>query len=84
MEDMIQTQNFITQSIIRLEIQMSELVNAYRNEKTLPYQLLANPDISNPIDLTQESWCFRNQDSILSHSFELDQIKILRTTLTFW
>ena len=52
---------------------MSELVNAYRNEKTLSYQPLTNLDSSNPINSTQESWCFGNQDSISSHPFELDQ-----------
>jgi len=64
MEDMIQTQNFITQFIDRLEAQMSELVNAYRNGKTLSYQSLTNPDVSNPIDLTQESYYFENQYSV--------------------
>jgi len=52
---------------------MSELVNAYRNEETLSNQLLTDPDISNSIDLAQESCCFGNQDSISSHPFELDQ-----------
>ena len=70
---MIQTQNFIIQSIVRLEAQMSELVKAYRSEKTLPYQSLTNPDMSNPIALAQKSWCFGNQDSISSYPFELDQ-----------
>ena len=51
---------------------MSELVNAYRNEKPLPYQTLTNPNISNPIDPIQESWCFGNQDSVSSYLFELD------------
>ena len=70
---MIQTQNFVTQSIDRLNAQMSQLVNIYRNEKTLSYQYLTNPDIPNPIDLIQESWCFGNQDLISSNPFELDQ-----------
>ena len=52
---------------------MSELISAYRNEKTFPYQPLTKSNISSPIDSTQESWCFVNQDSISSHSFELDQ-----------
>ena len=73
MKDMIQTQNFDIQSIDRLNIQMSQLANTYRNEETLPYQSLTIPDIYSHIDLTQESWCFENQDSILSHPFELDQ-----------
>jgi len=37
---------------------------------------LTNPDISNSINLDQESCCFGNQDSISAHPFELDQHKI--------
>ena len=37
-ENMIQTQNFVTKSIDRLNAQMSQLVNTYRDEKTLPYK----------------------------------------------
>ena len=36
----------------------------------------ANLDISNSIDLSQESCCFGNQDSISSHNLELDQYPI--------
>jgi len=39
------------------------LVNIYKNEETLSYQPLTNPDISNFIDLTQNSYCFENKDS---------------------
>ena len=60
MKDMIQIQNFVTQSIKRLEAQMSKLVNTDRNEKTLSYQYLTNHNISNPIDLAQESCGFEN------------------------
>ena len=49
------------------------MTNIYRNEEPLPYQYLTNPDISNPIDLAQESCCFENQDLIPSHNLELDQ-----------
>ena len=73
LENIIQTQNYVTQSIVRLEVQMSELVNAYRNGKTFSYQLLTNPDISNPINMTQESCYFENQDLVSSHPFEIDQ-----------
>ena len=52
---------------------MNQLVNIYRNEETLSYQPLTNSYISNSIDFTQDSCCFRNQDSILAHPFELDQ-----------
>ena len=73
MEDVIQTQNVVTQFISWLDATMSELVNACMKEKTLSYQSLTNPKISNPIDLAQESWWFGNQDSISAHPFELDQ-----------
>jgi len=58
--------------INRLEAQLSQLVNIYKNEKTLSYQPLTNLDISNFANLAQES-CFKNQDSISSHPFKLDQ-----------
>ena len=70
---MIQTQNYVTQSIGRLEAQMSQLVNTYRNEKTLPYQYLTNSDISNSIDLAQESCHSENQESISSNNLKVDQ-----------
>ena len=52
---------------------MSKLVNIYRNEETLSYQPLTNSDISNSINLTQDSYCVRNQDSISAPPIELDQ-----------
>ena len=69
----LQFQKSFTQSIDRLEAQLSQLVNIHKNEETHSYQLLTNPDISNFIDLTHESWCFKNQDSISLNPFELDQ-----------
>jgi len=51
---------------------MNELVNDYRNEKTL-LSTFDQSDISNFIDLTQESCCFGNQDSISPYAFALDQ-----------
>ena len=62
-ESVLQFQKSSTQSIDRLETQLSQLVNIYRNEETLSYQLLTNLDISNSIDLTQDSCCFGSQDS---------------------
>jgi len=56
---------------------MSQLVNTNRNDKTLPYQYLTNHDISNSIDLAEESCCFENQDLILSQHFELGQFKTI-------
>ena len=46
-----------------METQLSQLVDIYRNEETLSYQTLTNPDTSNPINLTHDSCCFGNQDS---------------------
>ena len=63
--------------INRLEQQLSQLVNIYRNEEDLSYQPLANSYISNSIDLIQDSYCFENQDLILEHPIELDQHQIL-------
>ena len=51
MEDMIQTQNFVTRPISKLDSIMSELIN--ENEKNLSYQYLTNPYIPNSIDWTQ-------------------------------
>ena len=83
MEDMNQTQHFITQSIDRLEAQMSQLVNTCRNKKTLLYHYLINPDISNSVDLAQESCCFENQDSILLYYLELDQYRAFDKLASF-
>ena len=46
-----QFQKSFTQSIDRLETQLSQLVNIHRNEETYSYQPLTNPDIFNFIDL---------------------------------
>jgi len=54
MEDMIPTLNSVTRPISRLDSIMSQLVNDYRKEKILSYQLLTNAYISNSIDWTQE------------------------------
>ena len=72
-ESALQFQKSSTQSINRLEIQLSQLVSIYRNEETLSYQILTNSDFSNSIDVTQDSCYFENQDSISAHPFELDQ-----------
>ena len=68
-----QFQKSFTQSIDRLDAQLSQLVNIHRNKETRSYRPLTNPDISNSIDLDQESCCFGNQNSISAHPFELDQ-----------
>jgi len=72
-EPALQFQNPSSQSIDRLETQLRQLVNIYRNEETLSYQPLTNSAIRNSTDLTQDSCCFGNQDSytpILEHSLE--------------
>ena len=68
---MIQTKNYVTRPISRLDSIMSELIN--KSNKILSCQLLINPYISNSINWTQESCYFGNQDSISSYLFELDQ-----------
>ena len=70
-KDMIQSQNSVTQSISRLDSIMSELIN--ESGKRLSCQPLTNPYIPNPIDWTQKSCYFGNQDSISAHPCELDQ-----------
>ena len=50
MEGLIQSQNDFTQSLDKLEAKINQLVNTYKNEKTLCYQYLTNLDISIPID----------------------------------
>ena len=71
----IQSQTDCLKSLNRLEAKVSHLVNTIndRNEETLPNTFSTIPDSTNHID--EESWYHRdfNQDSILSHNFELDQ-----------
>ena len=52
------------------------MVNIHKNKETHSYQSLTNLNISNSIDLDQESCYFGNQDSISAHPFELDQHQI--------
>ena len=66
-ESALQFQKSSTQPINRLETQLNQLVNIYRNEETLSFQSLTNSDISNSIDLTQDPCYFGNQDSISAH-----------------
>jgi len=76
-ESALQFQKSSAQSINRLETQLSQLVNIYKNEKIFSYQPLTNSDISNSIDLTQDCCYCGNQDSISAYPSKLDQ------TLTF-
>jgi len=59
------------------------VANTCRNVKTLPYQSLTNPDISNPIDLAQKLWWFENQNSISSQYLELDQYQTIDKLASF-
>jgi len=72
-ESALQFQKSAAQSINRMETQLSQLVRIYRNEETQSYQPLTNSAIPNSIDLTQDSYHFGNQDSILVHPSELNQ-----------
>ena len=76
---MIQTQNFVTHAINRLDSIMSKLIN--RSEKILSNQPLINFYIPNPIDWTQESCFFENQDSISAYLFELNQNPSFESTI---
>ena len=71
MEDMIQTQNFVTQPISMLDSIISDLIN--KSEESLSCQLLTTPYILNSTDWTQESCYFGNQDSISANLLKLDQ-----------
>ena len=76
MEDIIQTQHMVTQSIHAQESQLANTI-AYTNEETQPYQSLTDFNIPCPIDVTQVSYHFENQDLISSYQPELDQNQIL-------
>ena len=77
MKNLIQSKNYFSQSLNRLEAQMSCLINIIkdRNDDTLSNTCLTIPDFSNHIDRNEESWCLEdfNQESISSHKLELDQ-----------
>ena len=58
MKNLIQSENDIFQSVIRLEAQMSRLINIVKNqnEKTLSNIFLTILDFPNHIDRNEESW----------------------------
>ena len=66
---------------------MSRLINIMkdRNEKTLPNTCSTIPDCPSHIDRNEQSWCLEDfdQDSILSHKFELDQFQTLDKLVSF-
>ena len=60
---------------------MSQFVNIYRNGETLSYQPLTNSDISNSINLAQESCCFGTQDSYSSFLVQNKKPAILKKSM---
>ena len=80
-ESALKFQKSSTESINKLETQLSQLVSIYKNEETLSFQPLTNSAIPNSIDLTQDSCHFENQDSILAHPSELVQISNVKNPI---
>ena len=83
--DCIQSQMDRLQSINRLEVKVSHLVNTIndRNEETLPNTFLTTPDSPNHID--EESWYLEdsNQGSISPQNFKLDQYQLIAKLQVF-
>jgi len=72
-ENLIQAEIYVTQSINRLEAQMNRLIK-YRDEKTLPNTFSTIRDCPSHIDRNEVSWCLEDfdQDWISLQNFELD------------
>ena len=70
-ESLLQYQKTRAESFNKVDEQLSQLVNIYRNEETLSYQPLTNSIMPHSIDMTQDSCHFGNPDSISAHSSEL-------------
>ena len=87
MKNLIQSDNDFTQSINRLETQISRLINIVKdkNKKTLPNICSTISDCPSYIEWNEESWCFEDfdQDSISSHKFEFDQFQTLDKLISF-
>jgi len=87
MENLIQFGNNFTQSINRLEAQISCLINIVkdRNEKTLSNTFSTIPDCPSHLDRNQKSLCLGdlNQDSISSHQLEFNQSQIFDKLTSF-
>jgi len=85
MEDLIQSENNVSQSINRLEVKVSHLINTInnRNEETLPKTFLTIPDSPNHIN--KKTWYHGdfNQDSISPQNFKLDQYQIIDKLASF-
>ena len=84
---MIQSAKNFSQSVNRLEAQMSRLLNKIiqRNEETLPNTCLIIPDYPSHINNNEESWYLGdfNQESISSRRLELDQFQTLDKLASF-
>jgi len=84
-EDLIQFRNNVTQSLNRLEVKVSHLVNIINenNEETLPNTFFTILDSPSHID--EESWYVGdfNQDSIPPQNFELDQYQLIDKLASF-
>ena len=77
MKNLIQSENYFSQSLNRLKALMSRLINIVknRNKKTLPNTSSTIPDCPKHIHKNQESWCLGDfdQDLISPQYLELDQ-----------
>ena len=80
MEDMIQTQNFVTWPISRLDSIMSELIN--ENEESLSCQPLTNPYIPDSTDWTHV--VLETKIQFQHTHVNLTKLQVLQITLTFW
>ena len=87
MKNLIQSKNNFTQSISRLEVQMSHLINIVKdkNEETLINTVSTIPDCPRHSDRNQESWHHGdfNKDSISSHHLEIDQYQTILKFTSF-
>ena len=76
-----------TQSINKLEAQMSYLINTIndRKDETLPTHFLTIPDSPSHVDRNLESWCLRdfNQDLISPRHLELDKYQYFDKLASF-
>ena len=64
MKNLIQAENYFTQSINRLEVQMNHLTNKVKDKdkNTLPNTFSTIRDCPSHIDRNEESWCLEDFD----------------------
>jgi len=58
MKNLVQSENYFSQSLNRLEVQMSRLINIVKDRNALPNTCSTIPDCPSYIDKNEESWCF--------------------------